>query len=85
MIALKKMKKPLDNGFMENGYTRTAWQYHSHSLIGYPTKIRSLITAWIIQFIKTVNAKRCVTALILITLGTIIYYTHYVENSPFIG
>lgn len=36
------------------------------------------------QIVRNVNAKHCVTALILLTLGTIIYYTHYVDNSPFI-
>lgn len=85
MSTAKKMKRPLYNGFMENGYNRIARHHNSHNLIGYPIKLRNILTTWIIQFIKTVNAKHCVTALILITLGTIIYYTHYVENSPFVG
>lgn len=80
----KKMKRPPDNGFRENGFAQTIWQ-HQSTLIRFPMKISHILKTKTFQIIKTVNAKHCVTALILLTLGTIIYYTHYVETSPFIG
>lgn len=84
MNAAKKTKMQLDNGSTETGYVRIAW-HHQHHTIGYAVKLRNVLKTWSFQIIKNVNAKHCVSALILLTLGTIIYYTHYVDNSPFIG
>lgn len=79
-------KMQLNNGTQENGYTRIGrqvkYQHHAASL---PAKLKTILRTKTYQIVKTVNAKHCVTALILLTLGTIIYYTHYVENAPFIG
>lgn len=74
----------LDNGNTETGYVRIAW-HQQHHPIGYAMKLKNALKTWSFQIIKNVNAKHCVSALILLTLGTIIYYTHYVDNSPFIG
>ena len=85
IALLKKSKNPyLDNGCIENGYI---WHRSPHYLniqtitenVAHTTKTCCL------NIVKNLNVKRCVTALILLTLGTIIYYTHYVENSPFVG
>lgn len=84
MNASKKTKMQLDNGCSETGYVRIAWHHQQHS-IGHVMKLRNALKTWSFQIIKNVNAKHCVSALILLTLGTIIYYTHYVDNSPFIG
>lgn len=80
------IKMQPSNGVQENGYARIARQikYQNHS-ISLPAKLKTILKTKIYQTVKAVNAKHCVTALILLTLGTIIYYTHYVENSPFIG
>lgn len=37
------------------------------------------------HLLKCVNVRRCVAALVLLTVVTIVYYTHYVDNSPFVG
>lgn len=84
MSAAKKMKMQLDNGCTETGYVRIAWHHQQYTL-GYAMKLKNTLKTWSYQIIKNVNAKHCVSALILLTLGTIIYYTHYVDNSPFIG
>lgn len=83
MTAAKKMKMQLDNGSAETGYVRT-W-HHQKYTIGYIVKLRNALKTSTYQIIKNLNAKHCVSALILLTLGTIVYYTHYVDNSPFIG
>lgn len=85
MIATKPSKKIADNGFCENGYTIWHRTHHHFNLIRYPEKIGTTAKTWIFQTINNINAKHCVTVLILLTLGTIIYYTHYVESSPFVG
>lgn len=84
MNTAKKIKMQLDNGNTETGYVRIAW-HQQHHTIGYAMKLKNALKSWSFQIIKNVNAKHCVSALILLTLGTIIYYTHYVDNSPFIG
>lgn len=85
MNAANKMKTQSDNGCqLETGYERIAW-HHQQTTIGYAMKLKNALKTWSFQIIKNVNAKHCVSALILLTLGTIIYYTHYVDNSPFIG
>lgn len=76
----------LDNGYTETSFVRIAWHHqHQQYTIGYAMKLRNTLRAWSYQIIKSINAKHCVSALILLTLGTIIYYTHYVDNSPFTG
>lgn len=74
----------LDNGSVENGYI---W-HRTHNFLLWRqcgSVIGSIAKSMCFNIIKKLNVKRCVTALILLTLGTIIYYTHYVENTPFIG
>lgn len=72
----------LKNDYQENGYARISRQaQHQHQAASLKAKLRTKFY----QIVKNVNAKHCVTALILLTLGTIIYYTHYVDNSRFIG
>lgn len=74
----------LDNGSLENGY-----KWHRKS--NFPnwtycmTIGASAARPLCLSMLKKLNVKRCVTALILLTLGTIIYYTHYMETAPFIG
>lgn len=70
-------KIQVDNGCVENGWQRVQRRYHE--------KINNMLRLWIFQAIKHINVKHCVTVLILLTLGTIVYYTHYVERSPLIG
>lgn len=84
MNAANKMKIQSENACPESGFERNAWHHH-HTPIGYAMKMKNALKTWTFQVIKNVNAKHCVSALILLTLGTIIYYTHYVDNSPFIG
>lgn len=87
MIATtKNVKKSLDNGFCENGYT-TIWHrtHHHLNMIRYSDKIGEATKIWCFQIVKNLNVKHYMMALILLTLGTIIYYTHYVESSPFVG
>lgn len=84
MNTSKKTKMQLDNACSETGYVRITW-HHQHHAIGYAVKLKNALKTCSFQIIKNVNAKHCVSALILLTLGTIIYYTHYVDNSSFIG
>lgn len=86
MIAsTKNVKKSLENGFCENGYSIWHRTHHHMNMIRYSDKISEATKIWCFQIVKNLNAKHCVMALILLTLGTIIYYTHYVESSPFVG
>lgn len=84
MSTAKKMKMQLDNGCSETGSVRITW-HHQHHTLGYAMKLKNALKTRAFLIIKNVNVKHCVSALILLTLGTIIYYTHYVDNSPFIG
>lgn len=75
----------LDTGSVENG--GYMWQ-QTHHFVNWTYCIGLAGNAakpLCFSMIKKLNVKRCVTALILLTLGTIIYYTHYVENAPFIA
>lgn len=45
----------------------------------------NIITRCCFHLLKCVNVRRCVAALVLLTVVTIVYYTHYVDNSPFVG
>lgn len=45
----------------------------------------NVITRCCFHLLKCVNVRRCVAALVLLTVVTIVYYTHYVDNSPFVG
>lgn len=37
-----------------------------------------------LHLLKGVNVRRCVAGLVLITVVTILYYTHYVVSAPFV-
>lgn len=37
-----------------------------------------------LNLLKGVNVRRCVAGLVLITVVTILYYTHYVVSAPFV-
>lgn len=77
--AVKKSKKSFDNVFCDADYSLRL------NPLRYAIKICETSRSRAFRFAKNVNAKHCVTALILLTLGTIIYYTHYVESPPFVG
>lgn len=85
ITTTKNVKKSLDNGFCENGHTIWHRTHHHLNMIRYSDKICEATKIWCYQIVKNLNVKHCVMALILLTLGTIIYYTHYVESSPFVG
>lgn len=42
------------------------------------------VTRWWFNFLKSINVKRCVAFLVIITVITILYYTHYVVSAPFV-
>lgn len=83
---IKKTMTTTKMNYENSSFTRTARQnHHQHGVNGISMKLKNIFKIKSCQIIKTVNAKHCVTALILLTLLLIIYYTHYVENSSFIG
>lgn len=45
----------------------------------------NVITKCCFHLLKCVNVRRCVAVLVLLTVVTIVYYTHYVDNSAFVG
>ena len=45
----------------------------------------NIVTRCCFHLLKYINVRRCVAALVLLTVVTIVYYTHYVDNSAFVG
>ncbi|KAG4077522.1 hypothetical protein HA402_002949 [Bradysia odoriphaga] len=45
----------------------------------------SILTRNCLHLLKSINFRRCVVALVLLTVATIFYYVYYVDNSPFVG
>lgn len=80
--SLKKARRKFNGDLYEYDYTiqRQAYLKSIHAVVRAFESMKS--SSFCIA--RNVNAKHCVTALILLTLGTIIYYTHYVETSPLV-
>lgn len=85
---------PSSPSSMENGHVRL--KNNSNGSIGnstssYASSINgsgnsgNVITKCCFHLLKCVNVRRCVAVLVLLTVVTIVYYTHYVDNSAFVG
>lgn len=75
------------NGITNNNSTTTTIGGYSGGSVSINGSIigGNIITRWCFHLLKCVNVRRCVAALVLLTVVTIVYYTHYVDNSPFVG